>query len=53
MQLIGLDEQVMKELFKHMSVNLCPNTLGQVMQDLNYEKHAILIKVRPDFLLAL
>ena len=31
MQLVGLDKQVMKELFKHMSVSLCPNTLGQVL----------------------
>ena len=31
MQLVGFDEQVMKELLKHMSVNLCPNTLGQVL----------------------
>ena len=30
MQLVGFDERVMKELLKHMSVNLCPNTLGQV-----------------------
>ena len=31
MQMIGLDDLVMKELYKHVSVSLCPNTLGQVI----------------------
>ena len=35
MQILGLDEQVMKELYKHVTVNLCPNTLGQVYVNLH------------------
>ena len=31
MQMVGLDDLVMKELYKHVSVSLCPNTLGQVL----------------------
>lgn len=31
MQMVGLDDLVMKELYKHVSVSLCPNTLGQVI----------------------
>ena len=31
MQMVGLDDRVMKELYKHVSVSLCPNTLGQVI----------------------
>ena len=30
MQMMGLDDVVMKELYKHVSVSLCPNTMGQV-----------------------
>ena len=30
MQIVGLDDRVMEQLFKHVSVSLCPNTPGQV-----------------------
>ena len=30
MQMVGLDERVMDQLLKHVSVSLCPNTPGQV-----------------------
>ena len=30
MQMVGLDEQVMDQILKHVSISLCPNTPGQV-----------------------
>ena len=40
MQIVGLDDLVMKELYKHVSVNLCPNTLVQVIY---YIGHSVLL----------
>ena len=30
MQMVGLDDQVMDQIYKHVSISLCPNTPGQV-----------------------
>ena len=30
MQIVGLDDRVMEQIYKHVSVSLCPNTPGQV-----------------------
>ena len=30
MQLVGLDNRVMEQIYKHVSIGLCPNTPGQV-----------------------
>lgn len=34
MNLVGMDQQVMDQIYKHFSVNLCPNTPGQVTEAL-------------------
>ena len=31
MQLVGLDDRVMEQIYKHVSISLCPNTPGQVL----------------------
>ena len=30
MQIMGMDDEVMKQIYKHTSIGLCPNTPGQV-----------------------
>ena len=39
MQMVGFDEQVMEQILKHVSVSLCPNTPGQVYDNVTYSTY--------------